>query len=70
MSRQSCVEEESSTSEASTDTKGGATTGDNNEGEHSEYQGEGMKGTRESETGSGPTKGMYDLTASCSFTIF
>ena len=32
--------------------------------------GEGMKGTRESETGSGPTKGMYDLTASCSFTIF
>jgi len=41
VSRQPCIEEESSTSEASTDTKGGATTGDNNEGEHSEYQGEG-----------------------------
>ena len=61
MSQQPCVEEESSTSEGSTDTKVGATTGDTDEGEHSEYQGERMKGTRVSETESSPKKGMYNL---------
>jgi len=61
VSHPSCVEEGSSTSEASTDTTVGPTTGDTDEGEHSEYQEEGMKGTRESETESSPKKGMYDL---------
>jgi len=61
LSQKSCVEEESSTSEASTDTNVRATTGDSNEGERSGNQGESMKGTRESETGSCPKKGMDDL---------
>ena len=60
MSQQPCVEEESSTSEASTDTKGGATTGDTDEGECSEYQAEGMKGTRQSETEESPKKDMQN----------
>ena len=59
VSQPSCLE--SSTSEASTDTTVGPTTGDTDEGEHSEYQGEGMKGTRQSETEESPKKGMYDL---------
>jgi len=55
VSQQSCVGEESSTTEAATDT-----IGDTDEGESSEYQGEGMKGTRQSETESSPKKGLYD----------
>ena len=54
MSQQSCVEEESATTEAATDT-----IGDTDEGGSSEYQGEGMKGTRENETESSPKKGLY-----------
>ena len=61
MSQQPCVEEESSTSEGSIDTKVGASTGDTDKGESSEYQGEGMEGTTESETESSPKKGMYNL---------
>jgi len=61
VSQQPCVEEESSTSAGSIDTRVGATTGDTDKGEHSEYQGEGMKGTRQSETESSPKKGMYSL---------
>ena len=49
MSQQPCVEEESPTREGFTDTKVGASAGDTDEEECSEYQGEGMKGTRESE---------------------
>ena len=60
MGKQLCVEEEISTSEAAKDTRVGATTGDIDEGEHSEYQGEGMKGTRQSETESSAKKGMYN----------
>ena len=61
MSQQPCVEEESPTREGFTDTKVGATTGDTDEDEHSAYQGEGVKGTRQSETESSPKKGMYNL---------
>ena len=60
VGKQLCVEEEISTSEAAKDTRVGATTGDIDEGEHSEYQGEGMKGTRQSETESSAKKGMYN----------
>jgi len=55
VSQQSCVEEESSTTEAATET-----IGDTDEGRSSEYQGEGMKGTRQSEAESNPKKGLYD----------
>ena len=61
MSQQPCVVEESPTREGFTDTKVGASTGDTDEGECSEYQGVGMKGTRHIETESSPKKGMYNL---------
>ena len=61
MSEQPCVEEGSSTGEAAADTKVGATAVDSTDGEHSECQAEGVKGTRESETEESPKKGMYNL---------
>ena len=60
LSQQPCVQDESSISEAATDTNVGATTGDTNKGERNEYQADSMKGTRQREKDSSAKKGMHN----------